>query len=150
MRARLSDGVEFDRYALSLLRGLDRTLEDVPPVLLDNATATGVDGRAYRVRKRNNLIADHYDWAAAPEARQGTMAAYLRRTAVVPAASIGGVQLACVRLGTLDAALDLRLLGARRGFRVMLWPFRRRFGLRGRRRARRPPTAAVRPAAPAA
>lgn len=120
--------IEFDCFALALIMSLDRALKDMSPKRI-GGKLLGVDGKPYRLRLRNNFIADTYDqslrgvtWAA----QQGdTMYSYARHTVLVPedSASVDGFTLQH-RANCCDRGLTGRLRKARLPdeFRIMLWP----------------------------
>jgi hypothetical protein len=113
----------FDAYALGLVKALDRTLEDVTPSVLDAEVYAGCDGGRYRVRRLVNPIAERLGRRAPPQARQGTLAAYARRMALVPADAVGEQRVACLRMEARSAFVAKRLLAARDELTVTLWPF---------------------------
>ncbi len=124
LRGLVSQPTAFDAYALGVLKGLDRTLTDVPQSLTDAEVVAGCDGRAYRVRPLANPIADHARRSVPPSARQGTMAAYAHRMTLVPVEGPGEYTIACVNLQAAAPAVFKRLLAAARGeFSVALSPF---------------------------
>jgi Carbon-nitrogen hydrolase len=125
LRAVVTSGVEFDQLALALVKSLDRTLHDLSIEKLESVEPAGIDGRRYRVRRRNNFIADSYDFEGKPPvARQGhSMTAYARRTVLIPVDRIGPFRIETCRLDRGAAYLGNRALKERQALRVMLWPF---------------------------
>lgn len=120
----VSQPTAFDAYALGVLKGLDRTLSDMPRPVADAEVVTGCDGRQYRVRQLANPIADHARQGLPPSARQGTLAAYTHRWTLVPVTGPGEYTLACVNLQVAAPAVFKRLLAAARSeLSVALWPF---------------------------
>ncbi len=124
LRRRVARPTAFDAYALGVLKGLDRTLADLPRALTDAEIVAGCDGRAYRVRPLVNPIADHAQRSVPPSARQGTMAAYAHRMTLVPVEGPGEHTIACVNVQAAAPAVFKRLLAAARsGLSVALTPF---------------------------
>lgn len=132
LRGLVARPTAFDAYALGVLKGLDRTLTDVPRAVTDAELVTGCDGRAYRVRPLVNPIADHAQRSVPPSARQGTMAAYAHRMTVVPVEGPGEHTIACVNLQAAAPAVFKRLLAAARSeLNAALAPFEGRIDYAG-------------------
>jgi Carbon-nitrogen hydrolase len=110
LRALVGQNEDFDKLALALVKGLDRTLHDLWPQKKTCIQLTGFDGKRYQLRPRNNFIADTYD---APN-----------HTLLIPAQAADTAPEFRVesRANWGDRHLQSRIRLARDAFRIMMWP----------------------------
>lgn len=117
-----SNPAAFDKYALGMLKALDRTLYDLTAGVLDAEIVTGFDDRRYRVRQLQNPIAVHAGRGLPPEARQGTLSAYSHRMVIVPADPMDEGCIECLRIESRAPPVYKRLLAARDDLSIGLCP----------------------------
>jgi hypothetical protein len=123
---------EFDLLALRWLKGLDQSLESRRDKIYDRATLPGLDGSTYWLRRRDNLIAEHFadqpSGPIAPAAEAGdslSLFPYCLQLMAVPTGEISGRSIdAREARKWATPALHLRLMKEREEgrFSVLLWP----------------------------
>lgn len=127
--------VDFDRFAIEWLIRLDRGLNDGPSARFEPFELRGVDGATYRVRRRNNLIANHFEAEPTWAAHQGrSLLAYACNHLVVPVQPPGGFELRCLgepAWGNRVSRAGLLHAKETAGLKILLWPLRCRLDYLG-------------------
>jgi Carbon-nitrogen hydrolase len=117
----------FDLLALRWLKALDSHLHQRKDAQLGDEWVQGLDGMDYRVRRRNNFLADYFQARVTSKTDQsGTPHLYTPHHMAVPR-SVADIS---INIRTTkdwaDTSLRSRLAVERRKLNVMLWPFRLR------------------------
>lgn len=128
--AALAGEVDFDVLALRWLKGLDQKIAQLFPEQYDDLLVEGLDGRRYKLCRRNDFIAESYGETEERVVYQSlSLAAYSRFHKLVPIHPVEGRTIDCrsendwLPPDLQDRLEDVRLAELPT-LRVLLWPFR--------------------------